>query len=104
MQLEANDVWDLGEMFFGLMNFGVMSFGREAIEMQMGVIEEMVRKDNNLKEIAEEIKGFRESTLPVIPEPLTLAGRITILKRIAELKGALQDRLKSASVNFPSEL
>ena len=104
MPLEANDVWDLGEMFFGLMNFGVMSFKREAIEMQMGVIEEIVRKDNNLKEIAEEIKEFRGITLSIIPEPLTLAGRITILKRIAELKGALQDRLKSASVNFPSEL
>ena len=99
MALETKDVWDLGEMFSRLMNFEVMSFERKVIEIQMVGIEEIVGKDGNLKEIVAEIKKFREVILPTIPT--NIAGRITILSRIAELKGALQERLKSASVSFP---
>ena len=101
MALEANDVWDLGESFFRLMNFEVLSFEREVIEIQIGRIEDIVRKDENLKEIAEEIKKFREDILPMIPTDI--GGRITILQKIAEWKGALQDRLKIACVSFPFE-
>ena len=101
MALETKDVWDLGEMFSRLMNFEVMSFEREYIEIEMKGIEEIVRKEGNLKEIAGEIKKFREVILPTIPTDN--AGRIVILSRIAELKGALQEGLKSASVSFPFE-
>ena len=101
MALEANDVWDLGESFFRLMSFEVLSLEREVIEIQIGRIEDIVRKDENLKEIAEKLKKFREDILPTIPTDF--AGRITILSKIAELKGALQDRLRSASVSFPFE-
>ncbi|MCK4347490.1 MAG: hypothetical protein KAW47_02630 [Thermoplasmatales archaeon] len=101
MALETKDVWDLGEMFSRLMNFEVMSFEREYIEIEMKGIEEIVRKEGNLKEIAEKIKKFREVALPTIPTDN--AGRITILSRIAELKGGLQERLESASVSFPFE-
>ena len=83
------------------MNFEVLSFEREVIEIQIGRIEDIVRKDENLKEIAEEIKKFREDILPMIPTDI--GGRITILQKIAEWKGALQDRLKIASVSFPFE-